>query len=91
VTAPQLVKRHAAGVAHFAGDSRAMVGEVKGPATYGGYVVATAAVYDADRNRTTVAFGHCLPTDLQRAVLDDDGRTVRLPGVTVSEQPAGAR
>lgn len=82
-SSPALVKRHPAGSANYAGDVRSMVGEVKGPTTYGGCVVAVAAVYDAAQGRTKVAFGHCLEGDLPRAVVSDG--VVRLPGVTLTE------
>lgn len=85
MSAAQLVKRHSAGVANYPGDVRSMVGEIKGPTTYGGYVVAVAAVYDAEQDRTQVAFGHALDTDLPRALVTDGGETLRLPGVALEE------
>lgn len=51
--------RHRAGVATFRGDVRSMVGEVKGPTTYGSYLVASSAEYDATTNTTRVEFAHC--------------------------------
>jgi hypothetical protein len=82
MSAPQLVKRHPAGIAHYRGDVRVMLGEIKGPNTYGGYVVATAAIYDPETGLTEVAFSHCRPEDLERAVTNENGLAC-LPGVTV--------
>lgn len=54
------MKAHRAGVATYRGDVRSIVGEVKGPTTYGGYVVAATANFDAEADRTRVAFVHCI-------------------------------
>lgn len=47
-----------AGIAKYRGDLRAMIGEVKGPTTYGTFVVAATAVYDATDDQTRVGFVH---------------------------------
>lgn len=59
------IKRHPAGWAYYPGDVTRMVGEIKGPLTYGGYVVAIAAVYNADAGRSAVKFAHATAEDLQ--------------------------
>lgn len=64
VTAPDSPKKYHAGVAHFTGDVRSIVGEVKGPTTYGSMVCADSADYDADADRTTVQFVHVRPAEV---------------------------
>ncbi len=61
------VKRHKAGHANYPGDTRHMLGEIKGPLTYGGYVIAVDAQYDPDTDRTRVAFGHATVDDMAAA------------------------
>lgn len=58
-----LTDRHLAGFATYDGDCRHMIGEVKGPTTYGSALVAIAAVYDHRADRTRVQFAHCRPED----------------------------
>lgn len=53
------MRAHTAGHATYQGDVRSIVGEVKGPTTYGGYVVAVAAAYSLTSDRTRVSFAHC--------------------------------
>ncbi len=60
-------KRHKAGHANYPGDVRHMIGEIKGPLTYGGYVIAVDAQYDPDTDRTRVAFGHATVDDIAAA------------------------
>lgn len=50
--------RYKAGTATYRGNHTGMVGEVKGPTTYGQMLVATDAVYDAVTDRTQVQFSH---------------------------------
>lgn len=71
-------KRYAAGVVHYPGDCTHIIGEVKGPTTYGQAVMAVAAEYDATTDRTRVAFVYCGPDDLARCTADEFG-IVRLP------------
>jgi hypothetical protein len=47
---------HHAGYANYSGDRRSIVGEPKGPTTYGRIVVAVAADYDETADRTRVEF-----------------------------------
>jgi hypothetical protein len=70
-------KRYAAGCANYPGDQSHIVGEIKGPTTYGTAAVAIGADYDADTDRTRVAFAHCAPEDVP-AERDADG-ILRLP------------
>lgn len=44
------------GCARYAGDHRHIVGQVKGPTTYGQAVIACEASYDSGADRTTVRF-----------------------------------
>lgn len=49
----------APGRATYHGNCTHMVGEVKGPTTYGQMLVATDAVYDAVTDQTQVQFSVC--------------------------------
>lgn len=51
-----VVTKHRAGFATYSGDCRHIIGETKGPTTYGGYVIAHAAEFDGERTR--VEFRH---------------------------------
>lgn len=57
--------RHRAGRAHYPGDVRHMAErhEVKGPTTFGPFVIADAATYDPATDRTTVEFVTALDDD----------------------------
>jgi hypothetical protein len=55
--------RYRAGFVTYPGDCRHLVGEVKGPTTYGSFLVAVSAVYDPDADRTRVGFAHLAKTD----------------------------
>lgn len=65
--------RHSAGRATYRGDVRSIVGEVKGPTTYGSQVVAVDAVYDEASNTTWVAFVHLTEADKANMVRDEFG------------------
>lgn len=60
------MKRHRAGRARYAGDTRDMVDrrEVKGPTTFGTFVVADAATYHPGTDATTVEFVTALDDDV---------------------------
>lgn len=73
------MKRHRAGSATYPGDARAIVGEIKGPLTFGGLVVAESAAFDG--STTTVTFGHMRREDVAGARLDDHG-LARVAAVT---------
>jgi hypothetical protein len=75
-------KRHAAGHLNYRGDLRSIVGELKGPTTFGSVVVATVAEYDVDTDRTRVAFGYVTPDDVKRAAVVDG--LLRLPAEAVA-------
>lgn len=70
--------RHSAGRATYPGDVRHIVGEIKGPTTYGAPVVAISAVYDHDTDKTTVEFAHLTEEDWPGVVTDEFG-VARLP------------
>ena len=52
-----------AGAANYPGDQSHIVGEVNGPTTYGTFVIATDATFDADADSTRVAFRHATPDE----------------------------
>jgi hypothetical protein len=64
---------YSAGHANYRGDQRQIVGEVKGPTTYGGFVVAVGAEYDAATDRTRVSFAHCRTNSDGSITLPDVG------------------
>ena len=73
------MKRHKAGCANYRGDVRSMIGEVKGPTTYGdNYLVAVAAEHDAAADRTKVYFAHLGELDKVNDVVIDEFGIVRL-------------
>lgn len=57
--------RHPAGFATYPGDVRSIVGEIKGPTTFGSYVIAAGAEHDADTDVTHVAFVYANDSDLR--------------------------
>jgi len=57
-------KHRARGAATYRGDVTGIVGEVKGPTTYGSYLVADTAVYDRDTDSTRVTFRHATTHDM---------------------------
>lgn len=61
----KVTTRYRAGRATYRGDARPMVGELRGPTTYGAMVIATGADY-AD-GRTVVQFAYAAPEDLAAA------------------------
>lgn len=72
------MSRFKAGTATYPGDVTDMVGEVKGPTTFGTFIVATAAEFDAARGVTRVSFS--TTTDEDRAVgFFDEHGNMRLP------------
>lgn len=68
------VTRHPAGTATYPGDCRHMVGEVKGPTTYGSLVVAVDARHFAGQDVTGVGFAHCTDADVDTIVSTGRGR-----------------
>lgn len=60
--------RHPAGNLTYPGDVTSILGEVKGPTTFGSYVIAAGAEYDAEQDVTHVAFVYATDDDL-RALL----------------------
>lgn len=67
------MSRHPAGRAHYAGDRRGIVGEIKGPTTFGSYVVAVAAEFDAEANTSTVYFAYLPQTGTAKTTVDEFG------------------
>lgn len=63
----------APGVATYNGDCSHIVGEVKGPTTYGRPLVAASAEYDAATDKTKVRFFH--PFDGEEILQYPDGIT----------------
>lgn len=61
------VQRYRAGQLTYNGDQSDMVGQFRGPTTYGSYVVATDAVYDAETDLTVVTFVHATQADVYEA------------------------
>ena len=55
-------KSYPAGKAHYRGDRTSAVGDVLGPTTFGMYVRAESADYDAESDVTTIHFA-TLPVD----------------------------
>jgi hypothetical protein len=51
-------QRYPAGLANYKGDQRELVGALRGPTTYGTYVMAVDAEFDFQANLTTVRFEH---------------------------------
>jgi len=60
----ELVKRHKAGHANYPRYAGNMLGQICGPLTYGGYVIAVEAQYDSQTDRTRVTFAHATVDDL---------------------------
>lgn len=71
-------RRHPSGFVTYRGDCRHMAGEIKGPTTYGSYLIAVATEYDAEADRTRVAFAYCRQDDVDSAVRDEFG-ILRVP------------
>jgi len=61
-------KRHHAGFANYKGNHESIVGEVRGPFTYGGMAIAVEAEYNSETNRTRVKFAHAIEGDLDGPV-----------------------
>jgi len=57
-------KRHDAGFCTYIGNHESLVGEVRGPLTYGGMVIAVEAEYNPETNKTRVKFAHAIEGDL---------------------------
>lgn len=56
------------GYANYRGDQRHIVGEVKGPTTYGSVLIAIEADYDQVADRTRVRFAHATADDVRAAI-----------------------
>lgn len=75
--------RHPAGHATYTGDHRGIIGQLKGPTTYGSYTVAVAAVYDHDANTTRVAFDYATEADVT-AARGPDRHSLTVPGLVAT-------
>lgn len=58
--------RHPAGFATYPGDVSGILGEVKGPTTFGSVVIAAGAEYDPDTDSTHVAFVYANEDDMRQ-------------------------
>lgn len=58
--------------AAYRGDCTHIVGEVKGPTTYGQYQTAVDAVYDAATDRTRVGFAPATAVDFSSAASTEE-------------------
>lgn len=56
------------GYANYRGDQRHMVGELKGPTTYGSLLIVVDADYDPQANRTRARFAHATADDVKAAM-----------------------
>lgn len=56
MSAAKDARRYRAGAATYPGDCRSIVGEAKGPTTFGTRVAASTAAYDESANTTRVDF-----------------------------------
>lgn len=62
------VIRHRAGQATYDGNvTDTIVGQFRGPTTYGSVVVCVDAVYDAEADVTVATFAHATPGDVAEA------------------------
>ncbi len=59
--APRAASRHA----NYPGDARHIVGEVKGPNTFGEFLTAVDAEYDPATDRTRVGFAYTTTHDVE--------------------------
>jgi hypothetical protein len=73
-------KRYPAGFLNYPGDCVHIVGEVKGPTTYGSHLMAVGAAYDETTDSTRVGFVYARPEDVESCVRDEFG-ILRVPSI----------